>query len=186
MDVKSAYLNALLDEEVYMLLPAGILKSGQENMVCKLKKALYGLKQAGREWQKTLTTVFTNELGFKWSAVNHSIFFRCRGKEHAIIAVAMDNMAVTSKHTSDITKFKKEIQEHFVISDGGELCWFLGFKIKRDQTTWTVSINQWSYIERMVEKFQLTNSKPVTTLMEPDACFSKDQSPSTPSQQFQM
>ena len=64
VDVKSAYLNAPLDEEVYMLLPAGILKPGQENMVCKLKKVLYGLKQASREWQKTLTAVFINKLGF--------------------------------------------------------------------------------------------------------------------------
>ena len=55
VDVKSAYLNAPLDEEVYMFPPVGILKPGQERMVCKLKKALYGLKQAGREWQKTLS-----------------------------------------------------------------------------------------------------------------------------------
>ena len=47
VNVKSTYLNAPLDEEVYMLPPAGILKPGQENMVCKLKRALYGLKQAG-------------------------------------------------------------------------------------------------------------------------------------------
>ena len=75
VDVKSAYLNAPLDEEVYMLPPAGILKPGQENMVCKLKKVLYGLKQAGQEWQKTLTTIFIDKLGFQRSAVNHSIFF---------------------------------------------------------------------------------------------------------------
>ena len=62
-------------------------------------------------------------------------------------------MAVTSKHMSDITKFKREIQEHFVIANGGKLHWFLGFEIKCDQTAWTISINQWSYIERMVENF---------------------------------
>ena len=47
VDMKSAYLNVPLDEEVYMLPPAGILKPGQENMVCRLIKALYRLKQAG-------------------------------------------------------------------------------------------------------------------------------------------
>ena len=75
VDVKSTYLNVPLDEEVYMLPPAGILKPGQENVVCKLKKALYKLKQAGREWQKTLTAVFIDKLGFQRSAVDHSIFF---------------------------------------------------------------------------------------------------------------
>ena len=75
VDVKSAYLNVPLDEEVYMLPPGGILKPGQESMVCKLKKALYGLKQAGQEWQKTLTTIFINKLGFQQLAVDHLIFF---------------------------------------------------------------------------------------------------------------
>jgi hypothetical protein len=58
VDIKSAYLNATLDEEVYMTLPHGVLKSNEQGKVCKLKKALYGLKQAGHEWYKTLTTVF--------------------------------------------------------------------------------------------------------------------------------
>ena len=60
---------------------------------------------------KTLTAVFTERLGLKHSAVDHSIFFRCSKEEHAIIAVATDNinMAVTSKHASDILKFKSKI-----------------------------------------------------------------------------
>ena len=75
VDVKSAYLNVLLDEKVYVFPPAGTLKPGQEHMVFKLKKLLYGLKQAGQEWQKTLTAVFINKLGFQRSTVDHSIFF---------------------------------------------------------------------------------------------------------------
>ena len=58
---------------------------------------------------KTLTAMFTERLGLKHSAVDHSIFFRCSKEEHAIIAVATDNMAVTSKHASDILKFKSKI-----------------------------------------------------------------------------
>ena len=121
VDVKSAYLNAPLEEEVYMLPPAGLLKPGQQGFVCKLKKALYGLKQAGREWQKTLTAVMTNNLGFKRSAVDHSVYLRQYGSEHTIIAVATDDMVVTSKRISDVIKFKSEIQKHFEIADGGEL-----------------------------------------------------------------
>ena len=153
VNVKSAYLNVPLNEEVYMLPPAGILKPGQENMVCKLKKVLYGLKQASREWQKTLTTVFTDKLGFRQSAVDHSIFFRWCGEEHTIMAVVTDNMAITLKQHLDIIKFKMEIQKHFEIADGGKLRWFLGVKIKQNRSTWTISINQCSYIERMVKKF---------------------------------
>ena len=95
--VKSAYLNVPLKEEVYMVPPAGLLKPGQEEFICKLKKALYGLKQAGCEWQKMLTTVMTNDLGFKCSAVDHSVYFRHSRDEHMIITVATDNMAVMLK-----------------------------------------------------------------------------------------
>ena len=95
----------------------------------------------------------TNNLGFKCSVVNHSVYFRCSGDEHTIIAVATDDMAITSKQLLDVIKFKSKIRQCFKIADGGELWWFLGFKIKRDQFTWTISINQCSYIERMVENF---------------------------------
>ena len=71
VDVKSAYLNAPLDKEVYMTPPAGVLKPGQEGMVCHLLKCLYGLKQAGCKWQKMLTSVFIDELEFWQSAVDH-------------------------------------------------------------------------------------------------------------------
>ena len=52
VNVKSVYLNAPLEEEVYMLPPSGLIKPGQQGFICKLKKALYGLKQAGCKWQK--------------------------------------------------------------------------------------------------------------------------------------
>ena len=101
-------------------VPLGI-SPGKENMVCKLKKVSYRLKLVGREWQNTLTAVFTKKLRFKHLAVNHSIFFRHRKEEYTIIVVMTNDMAVTSKHASDISKFKSEIQKYFSISDGGEL-----------------------------------------------------------------
>ena len=96
--VKSAYLNVPLKEEVYMVPPAGLLKPGQEEFICKLKKALYGLKQAGCKWQKILTVVMMNDLGFKRSAVNHSEYLRQSRNEHMIIMVVTDDMVVTIHH----------------------------------------------------------------------------------------
>jgi hypothetical protein len=70
-----------------------------------------------------------------------------------VIAVATDDMALTSKQESDITKLKSEIRQHWEIMDGGEMRWYLGFAIKRDQVARTISINQHTYIEAMLNKF---------------------------------
>ena len=62
IDVKSTYLNAQLEEEIYMRALRGVLKPGQEGKVLKLIKGLYGLKQAGRGWYLEITRVFTKEM----------------------------------------------------------------------------------------------------------------------------
>ena len=97
VDVKSAYLNVTLKETIYMKPPRGVLKPGEEGKVCCLVKGLYGLKQAGRGWYQEMSRVLVKDLGFTRSAVDHSVFFQRSSDEHTIIAVATDNMAVTSK-----------------------------------------------------------------------------------------
>ena len=62
VDVKSAYLNASLKEVVYMKLPRGVLKPGEEGKVLRLLKGLYGLKQAGRGWYLEMSRVFLKEM----------------------------------------------------------------------------------------------------------------------------
>ena len=97
VDVKSAYLNATLMETIYMKPPQGVLKPGEEGKVCRLVKGLYGLKLAGHGWYQEMSRVLIKDLGFTCSAVDHSVFFWCSSDKHTIIAVAMDDMVVTSK-----------------------------------------------------------------------------------------
>jgi len=186
VDVKSAYLNAPLNETIYMRPPRGVLKPGQEGKFCRLLKGLYGLKQAGRGWYLEMSNVFLKEMGFKWSAVDHSVFYRRTSDEHTIVAVATDDMALTSKRMIDAETFKTEIHRQWDITDHGPINWFLGFKIKCDREARTISINQHAYIEGIVEKYGLTNAKPVTTPMEPGVQLSSDQGPSTPNQLLKM
>ena len=110
VDVKSAYLNAPLKKVIFIKPPRGVLKPGQEGKVLRLLKGLYGLKQAGRGWYLEMSRVFTKELEFKWSQVDHSVFYRQVGKEHTIVAVATDNMAMTSKRNIDAENFKMRIK----------------------------------------------------------------------------
>src|SRR6267154_2752413 len=66
MDVKSAFLNGVLNEMIYMEQPQGFIAARQENKVCQLKKAIYGLKQASHTWNQQFHGVLT-ELGFEWT-----------------------------------------------------------------------------------------------------------------------
>ena len=74
--------------------------------------------------------VFVENLEFKRSKADHSVFFQKQGEEHTVVAVATDDMAVTSKRGIDIQKFKSEIKKHWEITNNGSINWFLGFKIK--------------------------------------------------------
>ena len=133
-----------------------------------------------------MSRVFIKDLSFTRSAVDHSIFYRRSGDEHTVVAVATDDIALTSKRRADADRLKDEIHRHWSITDGGELHWYLGFEVRRDRAAHTISINQRTYIEQIVERFQLTNAKPVTTPMEAGAHFTKEQGTSTLTQLMQM
>jgi hypothetical protein len=185
VDIESAYLNATLDEEVYMTPPGGVLKPNKQGKVCKLRKALYGLKQAGREWYKTLATVIL-DMGYSRSNIDHSIFYCKTTHSHVIVAVATDDMAIARTLLSAINDSKSKIDHHFDISDMGELTWFLGFEVKCDCACRTISFNQRSYIQAMTEKFNLSNAKLTHLPALPGEILSRAQSPSNPEEREQM
>jgi len=97
-----------------------------------LKKGLYGLKQAGRGWYLKMSRVFLKELRFTRLAIDHLVFYQQKGDKHTIVAVATDDMALTSKRRINAKYFKLEIAKHWKITDHGPINWFLGFQIKRD------------------------------------------------------
>jgi hypothetical protein len=91
IDVRSAYLNGTLDEDVYMAQPPHFALPGKEHLVFKLHKALYGLRQAGRRWHEKLTSVLTS-LGFAKCAADHAVFHRTRGSEFFFIPTHVDDL----------------------------------------------------------------------------------------------
>ena len=107
------------------------------------------------------------------------MFYRRTAEEHYIIAVATDDMAITSKQPADAKRFKNDIKTFWDITDHVPIKWFLGFKIKRDQKARTLSINQHAYIESTVKKFRLTNMKKVLTPIDPHVQYSTKQCPLT-------
>ena len=106
LDVKSAFLNGDLKEEVYLTQPEGFIKKGQENLVCKLKKALYGLKQAPRSWYIKIDTFFAYK-GFVKSKNDPNLYVRKdeTGKV-ALVSLYVDDLIITGNASKLIENIK--------------------------------------------------------------------------------
>ena len=189
IDVKSAYLYVKLkgNAPTYMTPPVGYLKPEQKGMVLEILKCLYGLAQFRQGWYNELHGTF-RKLRFTCSKINRSVFIHhlTTEREDLVIAVATNDMAITSNSDQAVTWFKNEIKRVYEITNLGDLRWFLGMEIKRNRATCTISINQSAYIEGMAMKFGLTSTKPIYVPMLPDKVLSCDQSPSMPAEATEM
>lgn len=116
LDLKSAFLNGELVEEVYVSQPVGFEKEGKEHKVYRLLKALYGLRQSPRAWYSRLNR-YLKSLGFSRCPYDHAVYTRREGNECLIVAVYVDNLLVTGSMIENIVKFKKQMKAEFDISD---------------------------------------------------------------------
>ncbi|CAJ2637857.1 unnamed protein product [Trifolium pratense] len=113
LDVKNAFLNGDLKEEVYMVPPSGVFHNQGE--VCKLKKALYGLKQAPRAWFEKFSTVISS-LGFRSSDYDSALFVRTTSHGRIILSLYVDDMIITGYLLSQ-SKYIANILEQARLSD---------------------------------------------------------------------
>jgi hypothetical protein len=176
--IKSAYLNAALKDTIYMRAPPGYLKTEDFGKVLLLLRSLYELKQAGFEWSEELEK-FSIDYRFTRSQIDQAVYFRQNTEEHTVITVSVDDMAVTSKRLRDIERFKAELRKRFNISDLGELTWLLGLKVEQDRPRRTIALLQKAYVETILERFRLQDTKTTPIPMNAGAILSTDQSPST-------
>lgn len=105
MDVKSAFLNGELEEEVYVKQPPGFEDKGSEHKVLKLHKALYGLKQAPRAWNSKLDSTLTS-LRFEKSPFEHAVYKKDKGENCLLVGVYVDDLVITGNCEEEIAKFK--------------------------------------------------------------------------------
>ena len=105
MDVKTAFLNGDLNEEIYMEQPLGCVVPGQENKVCKLKKSLYGLKQAPKQWyEKFHQTILS--FGFEVNGSDACVYSKLFGADCVIICLYVDDMLLFGSHINAINSTK--------------------------------------------------------------------------------
>ncbi|WKA04900.1 hypothetical protein VitviT2T_022897 [Vitis vinifera] len=126
MDVKNAFLNGDLSEEVYMQPPPGLFV--ESNKVCHLRRALYGLKQAPSAWfAKFSSTIF--RLGYTASPYDSALFLRRTDKGTILLLLYVDDMIITGDDLSGIQELKDFLSQQFEMKDLGHLSYFLGLEI---------------------------------------------------------
>jgi hypothetical protein len=91
MDVKTAFLNGVVEEEVYMEQPEGFVIHDRESHVCKLKKALYGLKQAPRAWYSRIDSYLT-DLGFSKTTADDNLYYKVVDGRPLILVLYVDDL----------------------------------------------------------------------------------------------
>jgi hypothetical protein len=171
MDVKSAFLNGDLSEEVYMEQPKGFELSDHPDLVCKLKKALYGLKQAPRAWYHRLDT-YLKDKGFKRGIVDNNLYIKTEDNDMLIVLVYVDDIIFGCNKDSLVQWFASSMESKFEMSMIGELSFFLGLQIT--QRSKGMFISQEKYLREMLKIFQMEDSKPVGTPMVTGCKLSKD------------
>jgi hypothetical protein len=167
IDIKTAFLNGILEEEIYMEQPEGFAAPGMENKVGRLIKAIYGLKQASRQWYQHLRKTLLDAGFLELIASDVSIFIlRDEDGGMIIILVYVDDMALFATALRLITQFKKLIGSHYKYTDLGEIKQFLGLNIIRDRKNKTITIDQRHYIHKIVDRFNMSSSRGALTPME--------------------
>ncbi|WVZ20115.1 hypothetical protein V8G54_007437 [Vigna mungo] len=155
LDVKSAFLNGPLEEEVYVRQPPGFEKKGEEQKVYRLNKALYGLKQAPRAWNNHINALLL-KLGFWKSSVEFGIYVKITELQNKLlVGLYVDDLLVTGDSEEEIDVFKERMKEEFDMTDLGKLNHFLGFEFV--ETANGVILHQKRYINEVLKRFNMSN-----------------------------
>jgi hypothetical protein len=165
LDVKNAFLNGNLEEEVYMDAPPGFGKNFGIK-VCKLKKSLYGLKQSPRAWFEKFTQ-FIKSQGYTQEQGDHTMFIRhSHDGKIAILIVYVDDIILTKDDVLEMNRLKTSLSSTFEIKDLGSLRYFLGMEVARSKKG--IVISQHKYVLDLFKETGMSSYRPADTPIDPN------------------
>ncbi|CAI7805206.1 unnamed protein product [Closterium sp. NIES-54] len=150
LDVTTAFLNGILEEEIFMAQPEGF--DDGSGRVWKLKKALYGLKQAPRQWYLKLREVL-EEIGFTPSSANHSLFMLGEGEQRSFMVVYVDDILIFSPSSDLVKEVMLKLQDKFNCKALGDVGFYLGLHIERDVEKRCMRVHQQKHLEALAANF---------------------------------
>jgi hypothetical protein len=178
MDVKTAFLNGELEEEIYMQQPEGLEKGSSNKLVCKLNKAIYGLKQAPRAWYQKINAYLLKS-GFSRTNTDHSVYILNSKESKVIISIYVDDLLLLSNNLSKLEEVKRELANAFDMKDLGQVHYLLGIQITRNRQTRTTQLSQTKYLQGILERFSMQDCKPLSTPQDVNSKLSKAMEPLT-------
>ena len=172
MDVKTAFLNGVLEEDIYMRQPPGY-EQGPPGTACHLHKAIYGLRQAPRAWHLKLKSVLES-LGFITSEADPSLYILRDSDSNLYLLVYVDDLLLASRSSDTLKKIKSALMKEFDIKDLGEATYFLGMEFERDRAAGTLKLSQHKNALDLVTRYGLLECKPKSLPLSPSIKLAKD------------
>lgn len=173
MDVKNAFLNGYLKEEVYVSQPKGFEDPIHPDYVLRLKKALYGLKQAPRAWYDRLSAFLISK-GYKRGGSDRTLFIRSSTEGIIIVQIYIDDIIFGSVSQLLVDEFVDHMKGEFQMSMVGELSYFLGLQVQ--QTIEGIFVSQSKYANNLIQKFGLESAKDKRSPLSTSTKITKDES----------
>jgi hypothetical protein len=161
MDVKTTFLNGIIEEEVYIEQPQGFEVNGKESHVCRLKKALYGLKQAPRAWYSRIDG-YLQSMGFTKSEADPNLYYIFVGTDLLILVLYVDDLFLTGAEKL-IAGCKADMAVEFEMKDIGMMHYFLGLEVW--QRPGEIFLGQGKYAVEILKRFWMEDCKPMATPM---------------------
>ena len=185
MDVITAFLNAKLEEDVYMHVPHGF--DTKPGTVLKLNKSLYGTKQAPHMWNEHIND-FILSMGFTRLGSDTCVYIKHTSTGKLIIlSLFVDDIVDAYAHEDEQEWLvvKNLFMTKYKMKDLGDVNWILGMKLTRDRGTRTLTLDQSQYLQKVLERFNMQDCKPALT---PDTSvkLSKANCPTTDAERLEM
>ncbi|KAJ9544308.1 hypothetical protein OSB04_024015 [Centaurea solstitialis] len=176
MDVKTAFLNGKLTEDVYMQQPEGFVDSKNPNKVCKLLKSIYGLKQTSRSWNLHFDERI-KEFGFAKSEFEPCVYTKFSGSIVTFLVLYVDDILLIENDVPTLQSVKAWLSKCFQMKDLGEAAYILGIKIYRNRSRRLIGLSQGTYIDKVLKRFRMDESKKGFIPMQHGIVLSKAQCP---------
>ncbi|KAJ9537478.1 hypothetical protein OSB04_030211 [Centaurea solstitialis] len=185
MDVKTAFLNGKLTEDVYMEQPEGFEDPKNPNKVCKLLKSIYGLKQASRSWNLHFDERI-KEFGFTKSEFEPCVYTKFSGSIVTFLVLYVDDILLIGNDVPTLQSVKSWLSKCFQMKDLGEAAYILGIKIYRNRSKRLIGLSQSTYIDKILKRFRMDESKKGFIPMQHGIVLSKTQCPVSSQDQDRM